>query len=72
MYKKGDAGASSKPIPFLQFSLPSSSPLLKLPNLSNSTNLVSRAFLPFSKGKFLGTSLNFHEWEMPLNGPGET
>ena len=25
-------------------------------------------FLPFSKGKFLGTSLNFHEWEMPLNG----
>ena len=42
--KKGDAGASSKPIPFLQFSLPSLSSLLKLPNLSNSTNLVSRAF----------------------------
>ena len=43
--KKGDAGASSKPIPFLQFSLPSSSSsLLKLPNFSNSTNLVSRAF----------------------------
>ena len=42
--KKGDAGASSKPIPFLQFSLQSSSSLLKLPNFSNSTNLVSRAF----------------------------
>ena len=42
--KKGDAGASSKPIPFLLFSLPSLSSLLKLPNFSNSTNLVSRAF----------------------------
>ena len=39
--KKGDAGASSKPIPFLQYSLSS---LLKLPNLSNSINLVPRAF----------------------------
>ena len=25
-------------------------------------------FLPFSKGKSLGTRLNFHDWEMSLNG----
>ena len=70
MYKKGRwcrcifVVLLSKPIAFLQFSLSFPSSLLKLPNLSNSTNLVPRAFPSISWGR----GWIFHEWEMPLNG----
>ena len=68
--KKGDAGAYLL-FCYLNLLLFCSSRCRRcLSSLISQTPPISfpELFLLFSKGKSLGTRLNFHGWEMPLNG----